>query len=99
MMPRASRSTGAVARPGQSVVSGQLTSQLVLWNALSFRGQWTETSWYVSDLARLPWYASSWHNKLWEGHNLEGCSWGSSHDDECFYGHNWEGSVWYGAWD
>ena len=90
----------ALNDPGQTVVSGILTTQLLLWNPLVYTtGLWSPLTWYASSWSGHSWYGSSWYGHSWYGHSWYGSSWYGQATGSSWYGHSWYGSSWYGAWD
>jgi serine protease AprX len=87
----------------QTVVSGQLTAQLLAWDPVGYLAPWTPVRWYVSTWAISPWMPLTWAGSDWPGHNWGGDTWGGA----TFYGEPVNGSygmpatqaaAWYGAW-
>ena len=97
----ASRGTVQVSStdPAQTVVSGTLTAQLLLWDPLVLTAPWTGSSWYGSSWYGSSWYGSSWYGSSWYGSSWYGSSWYGQMDGSSWYGSSWYGSSWYGAWE
>src|SRR5204863_8077220 len=92
----ASRSTTGVVfqDPDNTVASGLLTAQLLLWDPTVFALPWTPLTWYTSPAYLAQWYGSNWQGSNWQGSNWQGSNWQGSN----WQGSNWQGSTWYGAW-
>jgi serine protease AprX len=85
---------------GQTVVSGSLTAQLLVWNPLLYPlTPWSGSSWYGSSWYGSSWYGSSWYGSSWYGSSWYGSSWYGQPDGSSWYGSSWYGSSWYGAWE
>jgi serine protease AprX len=87
--------------PAQTVINGQLTAQLLLWNQVVYTtGLWTPLTWDVTDFAGSRWYGSRWYGQLDpEGSRWYGSRWYGQVDGSRWYGSRWYGSRWYGGWD
>jgi serine protease AprX len=85
--------------PLQTVVTGTLTAQLLLWNPLSLYMGWTGSNWYGSNWYGSNWYGSNWYGSNWYGSNWYGSNWYGQENGSNWYGSNWYGSNWYGAWE
>jgi hypothetical protein len=92
--------------PG-TVINGELTAQLALWNPLGYLLGWSETSWLVSPWALTPllpvrWDADDWSGRNWGGRNWGGGDWqGATWEGEPVdrdYGQATDGALWFGAW-
>jgi hypothetical protein len=101
-----SRGTVQVALddPGQTVVSGLLTGQLLLWNPLVYTtGLWSPLTWSLTNFSGSRWYGSRWYSELdgsrWYGSRWYGSRWYGQVDGSRWYGSRWYGSRWYGGWD
>ncbi|MGH3369397.1 MAG: S8 family peptidase, partial [Nocardioidaceae bacterium] len=71
----------------QTLVSGLLTLQLLLWDPLLYTAvPWNSVTWYGSQWYGSQWYGSQWYGSQWYG-QFEGSQW---------YGSQWYGSQWYG---
>jgi len=90
-----------------TVVNGQLTAQLVLWDPLGYLIGWTPVSWTVSTWAVTPlrpvrWDPDDWSGRNWGGRNWGGGDWqGSTWEGEPVnrdYGQPTDGALWFGAW-
>ncbi|MGH9222501.1 MAG: S8 family peptidase [Acidimicrobiales bacterium] len=83
-----------------TVVSGLLTTQLLLWNPLLYTiTPWNGSSWYASSWYGSSWYGSSWYGSSWYGSSWYGSSWYGQPNGSSWYGSSWYGSSWYGAWE
>jgi serine protease AprX len=90
----------ALDDPGQTVVNGQLTAQLLLWNQVVYTtGIWSPLTWDVSDFAASRWYASRWYASRWYASRWYASRWYGQVDASRWYGNEWYGSAWYGAWE
>jgi hypothetical protein len=90
----------ALDDPGQTVVTGVLTAQLLLWNPIVYTTTiWSPLTWYGSSWYGHSWYGHSWYGHSWYGHSWYGSSWYGQSTGSSWYGHSWYGSSWYGAWD
>jgi serine protease AprX len=91
--------------PMRTVVTGLLTTQLLLWDPVSYTGtEWTGANWYGANWYGANWYGANWYGANWYGANWYGANWyGSEHygemDGANWYGANWYGANWYGAWE
>jgi len=85
--------------PMQTVVSGTLTAQLLLWDPLSLYSSWTGNNWYTSGWYGNNWYGNNWYGNNWYGNNWYGNNWYGQENGNNWYGNNWYGSAWYGAWE
>jgi serine protease AprX len=86
--------------PMQTVVSGEMTAQLLLWNPVAYTGtEWTGVNWYGSDFDGVNWYGVNWYGSDWAGVNWYGSSFYGQADGVNWYGVNWYGSAWYGVWE
>jgi serine protease AprX len=86
--------------PGQTLVSGQLTAQLLLWNPVVYTtGVWTPLTWDVSSVAASRWYASRWYASRWYASRWYASRWYGQVDASRWYGAEWYGSASYGAWE
>ncbi|MDQ6851457.1 MAG: S8 family peptidase [Actinomycetota bacterium] len=95
------------AGAGATVVNGELTAQLILWNPLGYavgwnRPNWYISTWYITPLRAVTWSSEDWPGHNWGGHNWgggawEGASWDGNHVSRS-YGSPIEGSIWFGAW-
>src|SRR5438270_766498 len=84
----------------QTIVSGELTAQLLLWNPVVYTTPvWSPITWDLSSFARAATYGSRWHGNDWSGSRWHGSRWHGEFDSSSFYGSRWHGSDWYGAWD
>jgi hypothetical protein len=90
-----------------TVVNGQLTTQLVLWDPLGYLLGWTPVSWTVSTWAVTPFLPVRWDDDDWSGRNWGGRNWGggdwqgSTWEGEPLnrdYGQPTDGALWLGAW-
>jgi hypothetical protein len=90
-----------------TVVNGELTAQLILWNPLGYAVGWNRQCWYISTWYLTPLLAVTWSSADWPGHNWGGHNWGggawegASWDGNSIsrsYGSPIEGSIWFGAW-
>jgi serine protease AprX len=90
-----------------TVVNGQLTTQLVLWDPLGYLLGWTPVSWTVSTWAVTPFLPVRWDDDDWSGRNWGGRYWGggdwqgSTWEGEPLnrdYGQPTDGALWLGAW-
>ena len=89
-----------VDNPLNTIVSGLLTTQLLLWNPLVYTTtEWTGSSWYGSSWYGSSWYGSSWYGSSWYGSSWYGSSWYGQPNGSSWYGSSWYGSSWYGAWE
>lgn len=107
----ASRGTVYVSAddPMQTVVSGTLTLQLLVYNPLGLFTDWSGSNWYGSNWYGSNWYGSNWYGSNWYGSNWYGSQWDGSNwygsnwygqpDGSNWYGSNWYGSNWYGGWE
>jgi len=90
----------ALDDPLQTVVSGQMTAQLLLWNPIVYTSTaWSPLTWYLTDFAGSNWRGSNWRGSNWRGSNWRGSTWYGEVESGSWYGSNWRGSAWYGAWD
>lgn len=95
--------------PGQTVVNGSLTLQLLLyaplglftdWSGSNWYGSnWYGSNWYGSNWYGSNWYGSNWYGSQWDGSNWYGSNWYGQPDGSNWYGSNWYGSNWYGGWE
>jgi serine protease AprX len=86
--------------PMQTVISGETTAQLLLWNPVAYTGtEWTGVNWYGSDFYGVNWYGVNWYGSDWAGVNWYGSSFYGQADGVNWYGVNWYGSAWYGVWE
>jgi serine protease AprX len=46
-------------------VTGELTAQMLPFDRIGYRGDWTVSSWYVSSWYVSSWYVSSWYVSSW----------------------------------
>jgi serine protease AprX len=89
-----------LANPWNTILSGALTAQLVLWNPLLYTTTpWNGSSWYGSSWYGSSWYGSSWYGSSWYGSSWYGSSWYGQPEGSSWYGSSWYGSSWYGAWE
>jgi serine protease AprX len=89
-----------LANPGNTILSGALTAQLVVWNPILYTTTaWTGSSWYGSSWYGSSWYGSSWYGSSWYGSSWYGSSWYGQPEGSSWYGSSWYGSSWYGAWE
>jgi len=103
----------ATTDPGQTVVNGLLTTQLLLFDPLIYVGlpwtsltwslsQWMGNSWHEVDWVGNSWhenpFGNSWHEDPW-GNSWHEDVWGNSWHESTWYGNSWHGSAWYGAWE
>ena len=99
----ASRGTVDVSVAGTdgslTLINGNLTTQLTLWDPSTLFGDWTGSSWYGSSWYGSSWYGSSWYGSSWYGSSWYGSSWYGTPEGSSWYGSSWYGSSWYGAWD
>ncbi|HWL38457.1 MAG TPA: S8 family serine peptidase [Frankiaceae bacterium] len=103
----ASRGTSYVQLddPMSTVVTGEMTAQLLLWDPLGYTtGEWTGANWYGANWYGANWYGANWYGANWYGANWYGANWyGSEYygevDGANWYGANWYGANWYGAWE
>jgi serine protease AprX len=99
----ASRGTVHVAAndPMQTVVSGSLTLQLLLYNPLVYLagGQWYGGQWYGGQWYGGQWYGGQWYGGQWYGGQWYGGQWYGELDGGQWYGGQWYGSAWYGSWE
>ncbi len=92
----------ALNDPAQTVVSGQMTAQLLLWNPIVYTTTiWSPLTWDVTDFAGSRWYGSRWYDQADElaGSRWYGSRWYGQLDGSRWYGSRWYGSRWYGGWD
>jgi serine protease AprX len=92
----------ALNDPLQTVVNGQLTAQLLLWNAVVYTtGIWTPLTWDLTNFAGSRWYGSRWYDQADQvtGSRWYGSRWYGELDGSRWYGSRWYGSRWYGAWE
>jgi serine protease AprX len=97
-----SRGTVRVAMndPAQTVVSGTLTAQLLVWDPVLFTtSEWTGASWYGASWYGASWYGASWYGASWYGASWYGASWYGQTEGASWYGASWYGASWYGAWE
>jgi serine protease AprX len=97
------QTTGA----SSTVVNGELTTQLILWDPSSYLIGWTPrtwvlSTWYLTPLFAVTWSSADWPGHNWGGHNWgggawEGATWDGTELDRN-YGSPVEGSIWFGAW-
>ena len=85
--------------PMQTVVSGPMTLQLLLWDPLSLFTDWSGASWYGASWYGASWYGASWYGASWYGASWYGASWYGNPDGASWYGASWYGASWYGAWE
>jgi serine protease AprX len=90
--------------PMQTVVSGMLTAQVLLWDPLSLFVGWTGNNWYGNNWYGNNWYGNNWYGNNWYGNNWYGNNWYGNNwygqpDGNNWYGNNWYGSSWYGGWE
>ncbi len=99
-------SVETIASPS-TVVNGQLTAQLVLWDPLGYLLGWTPVSWVVSPWALTPFLPVRWDDDDWSGRNWGGRNWGggdwqgSTWEGDPVdrdYGQPTDGALWFGAW-
>ncbi|MDQ1446324.1 MAG: hypothetical protein QOI20_2788, partial [Acidimicrobiaceae bacterium] len=97
----ASRGTVYVSAddPVRTVVTGQMTLQLLLWNPLALFADWTGGNWYGGNWYGGNWYGGNWYGGNWYGGNWYGGNWYGQPEGGNWYGGNWYGSAWYGAWE
>jgi serine protease AprX len=89
-----------LADPWNTILSGSLTAQLLLWNPILYTTvPWTGASWYGSSWYGSSWYGSSWYGSSWYGSSWYGSSWYGQPEGSSWYGSSWYGSSWYGAWE
>src|SRR3954451_14875634 len=61
----------ALNNPGQTVLGGEMTAQLLLWNPIVWTATtWSPLTWAVADFSGHSWYGHSWY-----GHSGYGHSW------------------------
>jgi serine protease AprX len=90
----------ALTDPGQTVVTGVLTGQLLLWSPVAYTaGVWSPVTWYTTDFSGSRWWGSRWWGSDWSGSRWWGSRWWGQYDSSKTYGSRWWGSAWYGAWD
>ena len=92
----------ALNDPGQTVVSGLQTGQLLLWNPLVYTTViWSPLTWNLTDFAGSRWYGSRWYDQpdQMAGSRWYGSRWYGELDGSRWYGSRWYGSRWYGGWD
>jgi serine protease AprX len=99
--------------PGQTLVNGVLTSQLLIFEQVTYVGlPWTSLTWQLSQWAGNSWHGNSWHGNSWHenpfgnswhedpwGNSWHEDPWGNSWHESTWYGNSWHGSAWYGAWE
>jgi serine protease AprX len=98
----ASRGTAYVQTddPLHTVVSGETTAQLLLWDPTAFTtGEWTGANWYGANWYGANWYGANWYGANWYGANWYGSEFYGQVDGANWYGANWYGANWYGAWE
>jgi hypothetical protein len=90
----------ALNDPLQTILSGQQTAQLLLWNPVVYTTTvWSPLTWDVTDLAASRWYASRWYASRWYASRWYASRWYGQVDASRWYGNEWYGSAWYGAWE
>jgi serine protease AprX len=86
--------------PLQTVLTGELTAQLLLWNPLVYTTTvWSPLTWNLTNFARVQWLGVRWHDSDWSGVRWHGSSFYGSANDASWYGVRWHGSAWYGLWE
>jgi serine protease AprX len=86
--------------PLATVVQGEMTVQLLLWDPVAFTGaSWYGASWYGASWYGASWYGASWYGASWYGASWYGASWYGQPDGASWYGASWYGASWYGAWE
>jgi len=86
--------------PLQTVVSGEMTAQLLLWNPLVYTTTaWSPLTWYATNFSGSRWMGSRLMGSRWMGSRWMGSSWYGQPYSSSVYGSRWMGSAWYGAWD
>lgn len=90
----------ALGDPLQTVVTGQQTAQLLLWNPVVYTTVfWSPLTWDTTNFAGSRWWGSRWWGSDWSGSRWWGSRWWGQYDSSSSYGSRWWGSAWYGAWD
>ena len=100
----ADRGTAHVAVAGidgsTTVVDGNLTAQLTLWDpASTLFADWTGGSWWGGSWWGGSWWGGSWWQNDWTGGSWWGGSWWGEPQSASWYGGSWWGGSWWGAWD
>ncbi len=97
----ASRGDVRVQADDQTIVSGLLTLQLLLWDPITYVGlPWNSVTWQLSQWQGNSWHGNSWHGNSWHGNSWHGSTWyGNSWHETAWYGNSWHGGAWYGAWE
>lgn len=86
--------------PLSTVVSADLTLQLLLWDQLGYTSlEWTGSKWYGSKWFGSKWFGSKWYGSKWFGSKWFGSKWYGTPDGSKWFGNYWDGSKWYGAWE
>src|SRR5688572_1517842 len=57
--------------PAQTLASGLLTAQLLLWDPALFLLPWSPLTWYASPAHLARWYGSNWQGSNWQGSNWQ----------------------------
>ena len=84
--------------PGQTVINGVLTAQLLTYNPITFTAlPWTPLSWQASQWYGAAWYGAAWYGAAWYGAAWYGAAWYGHTDGAAWYGAAWYGAAWYGA--
>ncbi|MBV9412338.1 MAG: S8 family peptidase, partial [Acidimicrobiia bacterium] len=84
----------ALSDPMQTVINGQLTAQLLLWNQVVYTaGIWTPLTWTFTDFAGSRWDGSRWYDDV---DQMTGSRWYGSRWYGELDGSRWYGSRWYG---
>src|SRR5947209_2295048 len=90
----------ALNDPVGTVLTGELTAQLLLWNPLVYTTTvWSPLTWNLTSFARVQWLGVRWHDSDWSGVRWHGSSFYGSTNDASWYGVRWHGSAWYGLWE
>jgi hypothetical protein len=90
-----------------TVIDGELTAQLLVWDPVGYTCGWNSLKWYNSTWYLTPLFAVTWSSSDWPGHNWGGHNWGGGDWEGATwegtslnrsYGSPIEGSIWFGAW-
>lgn len=79
--------------PVYTPVSGLLTAQNTVFNALNYACDWNGSTWGTSQWAGSTWGGSTWGGSTWGGSTWGGSTWGGS----TWGGSTWGGADWYGS--
>ncbi|MCU1590546.1 MAG: Serine protease AprX, partial [Frankiales bacterium] len=79
--------------PVYTPVTGPLTAQNMVFNAVNYACDWNGSTWGSSQWMGSTWGGSTWGGSTWGGSTWGGSTWGGS----TWGGSTWGGADWYGS--